>query len=480
MFAVKSTLGSGYTGAVPSVDPYWSNVVTLLNGNGTANASQNNTFTFTAGGSGSITRTGAPTIGTFAPYTTSGWASMAFNGGNSTSNLDCITMPSFSSYAIGASTDFTVEAWIYVNQFSNTFFPIWQSDASLTAPGSTSMWFGATPTGIQIGAVGGSTASFTGQTVNTGTWYHVAVSRQSGTTRAFLNGNLISSSATFSGVAFAQNGAAMGYRASPSASFAFGNISNFRLVNGTAVYTASFTPSTSPLTNITNTAILLTNTNAGVIDYSKKSDYVTAGSMQISTGTVKYGSGSLSFPSTGSWLTTLSTQTSAVYSPIPTVGNILTGDFTIEGWFNFTSGQTSGVRSLIAQWDQSSLSLVGFILRTNAGGLEFLWGPDPGAGIIMSGGSITAGTWQHIAVTRSGNTFRMFLNGTQTATTTNTNTRAAIAVPYSMGNYYGPSRTLPASGPVDFIGFMDEIRITKGYARYTANFTVPAGAFPTS
>ena len=35
-----------------------------------------------------------------------------------------------------------------------------------------------------------------------------------------------------------------------------GLISNYRYVNGTAVYTANFTPSTEPLTNITNTVIL--------------------------------------------------------------------------------------------------------------------------------------------------------------------------------------------------------------------------------
>jgi hypothetical protein len=343
MFAVRSILGAGYNGSAPAADPYWNNVIMLLNGNGTANASQNNTFTFTAGGTGSITRSGNPSIGSFAPYQTAGWYSMYFGGGTSvtpTPSLDYISMPSFANYAIGASTDFTIECWVYVNQFSSSLFPVWQSDVSLTGSTGT-MWFGATPTGIQIGkhGAGNPNIDFNGTTVSTGQWYHIAVARQSGTTRGFLNGTLISSSASFSGISFSQNGALLGMRITPN--YAYGNISNFRLVNGTALYTANFTPSTTPLTNVTNTAILLTNTNAGIVDAAKKADYVTVGSAQISTGTVKYGSGSISFPSSGSYLTTLSPTTQTTYSPTPTVGSILSGDFTIEGWVNTTSGQTS-------------------------------------------------------------------------------------------------------------------------------------------
>ena len=51
-----------------------------------------------------------------------------------------------------------------------------------------------------------------------------------------------------------------------------GYISNFRIVKGTAVYTANFTPSTSPLTAIANTSLLLSCTNAAIFDNSRMFD----------------------------------------------------------------------------------------------------------------------------------------------------------------------------------------------------------------
>lgn len=474
MFAIKSMFGAGSnSGGGVTYDPYWDNVIMLLTGTGT-NGAQNNTFTFTAGGSGSITRSGTPTIGQFAPYSTAGWYSMQFNGGTSTSNLDYLSMPSTASYAIGGSSDFTIECWVYVNQFSSGFFPVWQTDVSLVGSSGT-MWFGASPTGIQIGKHGGGNPAidFNGQTVNTGVWYHIAVARQSGTTRAFLNGKLIGTSATFNGVSFSQNGAILGFRITPN--YAFGNISNFRLVNGSALYTADFTPSTTPLTNVTNTAILVTNTNAGVLDSAGKSCFLTVGSAQISSSAAKYGSTSISFPSSGSYLTTLSTQTGASYQPTPTMGSVLTGDFTIEMWVNFTSGQTSGVRTLMAQWSQVSSATAGWILRSNAGTFEFYFAPHTQAAATVSGGSVSAGNWQHIAVTRSGTTVRLFVNGTVVSTNSSVTAYGSpLTVPYSFGNYYSASNTLPATGPVDFIGYIDDARITGGYARYTANFSIPA------
>ena len=47
-----------------------------------------------------------------------------------------------------------------------------------------------------------------------------------------------------------------------------GYISNVRMVNGTAVYTAPFTPPTAPLTAVTNTTLLLNANNASTVSYT--------------------------------------------------------------------------------------------------------------------------------------------------------------------------------------------------------------------
>jgi hypothetical protein len=87
-------------------------------------------------------------------------------------------------------------------------------------------------------------------------------------------------------------------------------------------------------------------------------------------------------------------------------------------------------------------------------------------------GTINTGTWYHYAASRSGNTLRIFLNGTQTTSATVTGSYTNSAVGLRVGD--DPVGSNPA-----FNGYLQDVRITKGYARYTANFTPPTAAFPT-
>ena len=98
--------------------------------------------------------------------------------------------------------------------------------------------------------------------VYAGQWYHVAVTRSGSTFRIFLNGKL-KNTATSSGSAPAPNANSAIGRFTPSSPYYYadGQISNFRYVKGTAVYTSSFKPPTKPLTAITNTKLLCCNKN---------------------------------------------------------------------------------------------------------------------------------------------------------------------------------------------------------------------------
>jgi hypothetical protein len=90
--------------------------------------------------------------------------------------------------------------------------------------------------------------------------------------------------------------------------------------------------------------------------------------------------------------------------------------------------------------------------------------------VLTSTTTVSNGTWYHLAITRSGSTWRLFVNGTQEASTTST--AAADA-----GTSYSLSVGWSKSSTENYAGYIDDLRITRGYARYTANFTAPTAAF---
>lgn len=89
---------------------------------------------------------------------------------------------------------------------------------------------------------------------------------------------------------------------------------------------------------------------------------------------------------------------------------------------------------------------------------------------LTSTTTVTDGAWHHIAITRSGTTARLFVDGVQEASGTNSVNFNAWDTWYCgilYGYHYAQIGT-----------FIDEFRITKGEAVYTVNFTPPTAAFP--
>lgn len=238
-----------------------------------------------------------------------------------------------------------------------------------------------------------------------------------------------------------------------------GYISSLRVVKGTAVYTSAFTPPAAPATAVTNTQLLLNYTNAGIYDSAAKNDLETVGNAQVSTAQAKFGTTSMYFDGTGDWL----------YRPYSALFPFGTGDFTIEwfmnpdasqnnfsGIFNFQSGSTY----FIAHNNLTSYpNLITVFVDTYS----------PGTRVLTGTTTLSSGTWYHVAITRASGTWRLFVNGSLEGSTYS---NSAEPVP-SNGNLY-----IGQGNAVGYKGYIDEFRITKGYARYTANFTPPAAAFP--
>ena len=202
------------------------------------------------------------TNGFYLPFNagTSGYASY-FNGTNS-----YVTVAANAAFTVPSSTSFTIEAFIYITNLSYANGNIICANSS-TSSGYAFLY---NPTiGLRLYAGGGTVdinqGSVTGWVANT--WYHVAAVRN-GASAITLYRNGVSVATGSSTSSFGTGAYFVGASPnSPDLAYMNGYISNFRLVNGTAVYTTTFTPPTAPLTAVTNTA-LLTLQNATFVDNS--------------------------------------------------------------------------------------------------------------------------------------------------------------------------------------------------------------------
>jgi hypothetical protein len=200
-------------------------------------------------------------------------------------------------------------------------------------------------------------------------------------------------------------------------------------------------------------------TNAGIIDNAMMNDLETVGNAQISTTQSKFGGSSMYFDGTGDYLKAPGSQLYA-YG---------TGDYTIEMWVRFGSVSTS---VLVGNISGSGYGDWAFFYNSTSTVLRFIMNNNA---VLLSSSSWTpsANTWYHVAICRASGTYRFFVDGTVTGSgsdTTNIAWTTANSILVGSAN----------DGTLQLNGYIDDLRITKGYARYTANFTVPSSAFPTS
>jgi hypothetical protein len=222
--------------------------------------------------------------------------------------------------------------------------------------------------------------------------------------------------------------------------------------------------------NRSNVSLLLhgdgTNGSTTIVDSSPSPKSVTAnGGAQISTAESKFGGASIAFDGNNDWLS-ISNAALALGS----------GDFTVECFVRWAGDTNAG--------DTAASNLIDF--RTAEPSNQFYMFIRPSTGIepqafqyyvngaarITSTTLATLNTWRHIAIAKSSATTTMYVDGVSQGTwadsTNYTSTTATIGGRFAA--VLGDQRSLN--------GYIDDLRITKGVARYTANFTPPTAPFP--
>ena len=151
--------------------------------------------------------------------------------------------------------------------------------------------------------------------------------------------------------------------------------------------------------------------------------------------------------------------------------NMGTGDFTMEAWFYFTT--LSAGFGIFDQWNSgTSLARSQLWHGSSAGGQLKFYHSIAGQStqtISFADPTISTGSWIHLALVRQGGTVKLYVNGTADSTSGSTSGN----VHRTDDMWFGDQQTGGGNAPQYY---MDDLRITKGAARYTSNFTAPTSA----
>ena len=393
-----------------------------------------------------VTKVGTATHSTFNPYPwqTLGYGSLFFDKNND--KLSYEAGGGNHVAGMGSLSDLTVEAWVFhmdgggddtTDPNVEACYVHFQDQLS----SGVQMTFGRTRTYSNKNCMFTSTSGSPNQNqvytvdaahdIPRGAWYHVAFVKEGTNLRMYKDGVNVKgnnqTSATNLPSSFRVGEIHIGATYSNGYDF-LGHMSNFRISNS-ARYSADFTPSTTPFTSDSNTVLLTARRSVPGI---------------ISNGSTQY-----------------SNQNAYVDTPASSDFTLGTGDFTVEGWFNWQNlPGSSSSGDYIFDFGSN-----GYRLRFN--GASALGFYTANAGWVTGSVSLSTNRWYHIAWTRASGTGYCYLDGTQIATGTpnmDVTTNTLRMNGYGGGAGYGQTGVKHS-----------DVRVVKGKAVYTGAFSPPTG-----
>lgn len=409
-------------------------------------------------------------ISLFSPFPLTTAYDPAINGGSAYFDGSGDYIKTLNNMVFGLNRTFVLETWVYPLSY-NPNNGVTLFDFRTTNEMGYLVIKGTGTAGQIVLAVGPSTSTTISTTISIplNAWTHVVAVSDSNGCSIFLNGVRDANTATQATYPLAPRPCVVGMDFGGSSfSPLTGWMSGTRVIKGgTLPYSSSATtisvPTSPPTNDVLNTVFLANYTNAGIYDNSGFGNLESQFDTQIDTETLKYGTGSIKFDGTGD-------RIRIPYSPEAYYGS---QDFTIEVWVNVPN--VSGVKPLITYRSDTN-SHYGFSISINNNKVDVAMSNSGSAWTIVSSSTetISANTWTHVAVVRNGSNIYTFINGVRdTLTTTYSGINYTYTVPVLIG-ISGES----GNYVYYYTGYMDDFRITKGIARYTANFDPPTKAFP--
>ena len=308
-------------------------------------------------------------------------------------------------------------------------------------------------------------------------WFHFAIVRNSGTTTMYVDG--VSEGTWSDSTNYDELDKLWIGRHGYSANHNFtGWISNFRIVNGTAVYTSSFTPPTAPLTAIANTKLLICTKPDAVDDIGPTGHTVT----KVGTAThatfnpfpwATTGYGSLFFDKSNDNLTYEAGGGNAV------AGMTALSNLTVELWVYHYAGHSDSTT------DPSIEEVYVHFTDNLHGGQQMTFGRyrtgsttcpmyvsthgNPWQNVVKTDNAahdVNRGAWYHLAWVKQGTNLRMYKNGNNVEGNNGTSSTSALATLRVGEIHIGET----SGASYDLLGYMSNLRISNN-VRYTSDFT---------
>lgn len=370
--------------------------------------------------------------------------------------------------------NFTIDFWVRFNSFGVCTLASQFVDASNYWEFQVVNNGSGHETDLQLLVRSGGTTlcqvySTTKWSASTAVWYHLEVCRSGTNILVFINGavHALQTSSSIGSSSFPNYAAALTFGGRPtSGTQVNGWMDEIRVSKGVARHTSAFAAPGAPYeiqgTYASEYKLLLhaegLDTTQSIIDAATAKAVTAVNQAQLDTADKKFGSSSLLFDGVDDYLTT----------PDSADWNFSTGDFTVE-WWGKTSGTTVPYPVMEQRASNSDMFRIQF---ANVSGAVLAMDAYSGGSTLFSFHSsvITIAAWAHYAVVRNGNTLKMYQNGIEIGSqdvtgVTMPDVGAALEIGRSVrgGQYYA--------------GWIDELLIIKGVAKYTAAFTPPTSAY---
>jgi hypothetical protein len=391
-----------------------------------------------------------------------------FNGGAISSTANC---------AFGTS-DFTVEMWISVGDPTSAGIFTTMASASgagiiLTNDGYFGVGNGASMDGI---ANAGSFIPANGN------WYHIAFVRSGSNLYAYVDGSQVGSATTSRSLDQTLTRIGTKFTDSLTGNLLSTNIDDLRVTNAARYTGSTYTlPEYPYIDNLVGVAPIVTVSVNTVISVPTGSvalggsadpywsNVVLAMHLDGTNGSTTFtdltgkttsavGAGAISTAASKFGGASLATAATAGARASPSIDFSFGGDFTIDGWFNFTS-----VPSAAYLFDVGGGFNLGVQYNFNTIGIE------RGALYGAVSWTPTVGQWYHIALERSGSTLYLYIDGLLVTSQAGFSSTLGSSIGYLSIGLTGSSSGVP--------GYVDDFRVTKGVARWTSTFEVPKVPF---